>query len=146
MIGRATPTARRAFTLLEVILALAIFMVSLAVLVQLTYLSMRNARIARDRTTAQLLCQSILSEVRAGSAPLEAVFESPVENDFDVSRSGWLYSIDVETIDEQGLLAVTVTVTRSQTAPNPVSVSLTQWMIDPEAEFFQPGEDLIGRR
>jgi hypothetical protein len=45
----------------------------------------------------------------------------------------WLYSVQVESIAQQGLLGVMVTVQRD---PNynvrPLSVSLYRWLIDPE--------------
>ncbi|GAB6167429.1 hypothetical protein JCM19992_34290 [Thermostilla marina] len=138
---------RRGFTLVEVVLALAILLLSLAILVQLNYLAMRNARIAREQCTAQLACASILAQLRTGELPLESVSDSPLdetlnEETFAMDDTAWLYSVDVTSIDDYGLLSVTVTVTRDRPQDSqPVSFSMTEWMIDPETEFPEIGYD-----
>ena len=114
---------------------------SLAAIGQLVYSSYQNARLVRDLTRAQLICDSILAELNAGSIPQETTSDTPVENIDDTMETGWLYSIDVAPLDVDGLLSVQVTVGQD---PNlfakPVQFSVTQWMLDPTMEFTQPGE------
>jgi len=118
---------RRAFSLLEVILAIAIFAGAMTVLGELLRIGVRHAESARDLTRAELLCESKLAEITSGIAVAEAVNNVPCEFDSD-----WLYSVAWDPIDEEGLIAVRVTVTRD--APRrlrPVAFSLSRWMRDP---------------
>jgi len=142
---------RAGFSLLEVILALAILAGAVAVLGEAARHAMRNAQTARDLTHAQLLCESRMSEITAGLAPLEAtegneaalpdVSGTTETADEETSpESDWLYSVDVQPIDEEGLVAVRVTVTRN-TAPEQrgVEFSLVRWMVDTAMNQSQTG-------
>lgn len=57
---------RRAFSLLEVLIATALFLGALAVLGQLVSLGMRSAERTRTLAAAQLACESKLAEIIAG--------------------------------------------------------------------------------
>ena len=120
------------FTLLEVILALGIFLGALAVIGELSRAALDNARMTRETCEAQLLCESILAEVVAGIAPLEPVYGAPIVSANVEGDPPWLYSLDVLPVDQDGLVALEVTVTREY-APGqrPVSVTLVRWMVDP---------------
>jgi general secretion pathway protein I len=118
---------RRGLSLLEVILAIAILGGALAVLGQLIRIGARNAAIARDLTTAQLYCESKLNELAAG-----------VEDPASVSGGAcdefgeWVYAVEVEPSDLEGLLMVRVTVGQEPSRfSRPVSFSLTRWIVDP---------------
>jgi len=129
-------SGRAAFSLLEVILALAILTMAVAVLGELARLGMENARVARDKTQAELLCESKLAEIAAGITVPEPVQGVPFEGVTDPSEPAWLYSIALETIDQQGLIAVRVTV--AQDLPpqkRPVAFSLVRWIQDPNVEL-----------
>ncbi len=122
------------FTLLEVILALGIFLGALAVIGELSRAALDNARMTRETCEAQLLCESILAEVVAGIAPLEPVYGAPIESANVEGDPPWFYSLDIVPIDQEGLLALEVTVTREYpTGQRPVSVTLVRWMVDPAA-------------
>jgi type II secretion system protein I len=119
---------RRGFTLLEVILALAIFAGSLAVVGELVRLGARNARDTRDLTQAQLLCESTMAEVAAGMIPAQAVGPTPCESNPD-----WSYSLDVEATNAASLLSVRVTLAPTAASTRPgVQFSLVRWLVDPE--------------
>ncbi len=130
--------AREGFSLLEVILALAILTGAVAVLGEAARHSMRNAQVARDLTRAQLLCEGKMAEISAGLASLDpvqgAVLElTPQEQSQEESQEEpeWLYSLSVDQVDQEGLVAVRVTVTRNQPPEKrPVEFSLVRWMID----------------
>ena len=117
-------------TLLEVLLALAILGGALVAIGELMRLGVRNAEIARDVTTAQILCETIMSRIGAGLIPPQALVQSPVE---DVQyQQEWTYSISVEQIDQEGLINVWVSVEqRPELAARPASFRLARWMIDP---------------
>ncbi|MGQ9503441.1 MAG: type IV pilus modification PilV family protein [Thermogutta sp.] len=138
---RFQPPHNSGFTLLEVILAIAILLSSLAAIGQLVYNAYQNALRVKNLTRAQLICESILAELNAGSIFLETIADAPVEDIDDTVEPGWLYSIDVAQLDTSGLLSVQVTVSQDPSlVARPVQFTLTQWMIDPTMEFVQPGE------
>jgi type II secretion system protein I len=119
-------------TLLEVILALAILGGSMAVLGELVRVGTRSARAARIHSTAQLLADSLLAQITAGMAAV-----APADGIVDeYGGFRWRYLVQVEQVDQQGLLAVAVTV-REETDPTQPAVSymLVRWMIDPEVEL-----------
>ena len=129
------PAHHGGFSLLEVILALAILAGAIAVLGELSRLGMDSARIARDGTYAQLLCESKLAEITAGLARCEPEQEIPFGTVADRGEPDWLYSIDVTPVDEQGLVEVRVTVTQDlPLEKRPVEFSLVRWMVDPSVE------------
>jgi type II secretion system protein I len=128
---RAAWTVRSGMTLLEVILAIAILGGSLAVLGELVRIGTRTARAARVLTTAQLLAESLVAEVTAGVTAPDPI--DGVINDFGGFR--WQYVVQIEQVDQKGLLAVAVTVREDKDiSEKPVSFALVRWMIDPQTE------------
>ena len=129
---------RRGFSLLEVILALAILAGAVAVLGELARLGIRNARAARYTTQAQLLCESKLAEITAGITMPEPVQGAPCENVVDPADPRWLYTIEVQPVDEQGLVAVRVSVKQDLPPENrPIGCSLVRWIVDPGVEMSE---------
>jgi general secretion pathway protein I len=126
---------RRGFSLLEVILALAILGGAVAVLGEVARLAMQNAEYTREAARAQLLCDNKLSEIVAGITSSEPVQGVSIAGAADASEPAWLYSIETESLDEEeGLLSVRVTVSRDLPAEkHPVQFSLTRWIPDPDA-------------
>jgi len=134
---------RHGLTLLEVMLALAILGGAIAVIGELMRFGMRNAESARDLSIAQVFCEAKINEVAAGLLPSQPIANSPIEEIASLDADGlWLYSVDVQQIDQQGLIAVKVTVTQD---PNlkmrPVDFSLVRWMIDPTQVAIQSTGD-----
>lgn len=147
MTSSRLPT-RNALSLLEIILALSILTGAMAVLGQVSYIGMRNAREARDLTQAELLCESKLAEITAGIVPSDPVSNAYFDSQFDPGSNAsndpdsppWLYSIETELINDTGLLAVRVTVVQDvPPARRPVELSIIRWMVDPDLEAS--GED-----
>lgn len=130
--GRTRPRrARDAFTLLEIILSLAILCGAIATLGELSRLGMRQAERARDLSRAQLLCQSKMAEITAGLTAAESQEGVPFEATEDEPESEWLYSIEVNPASEEGLLEVRVTVTKDlPETRRPVEFSLVRWIVD----------------
>ncbi|MBP88264.1 MAG: type II secretion system protein GspI [Planctomycetaceae bacterium] len=125
-----SPSYRRSgLTLLEVMLALAILGGALATIGELMRIGARNAEIARDKTTVQLLAESTMAELEIGFLPLQAQGQAPVA---DVEyQDDWLFSVDVQPIDDAALVAVQVLVEQSpEIYSRPVSFKLTRWLID----------------
>jgi type II secretory pathway pseudopilin PulG len=124
---------RSAYSLLEVVLALAILGGAIAVIGETTSQGFRNSKLARDLTYAQLLCESKLNEIKAGMEIPEAIDGALLENTFlEPGQPEWLYSIRVESTPQEGLLAVYVTVHQDLAARSrPASFTLVRWMMDP---------------
>jgi general secretion pathway protein I len=118
---------RPALTLLEVVIALAIFLLAMTVFSQML---LRNGEITRDiqrQNLATRLCQSKLSEVVAGVVPLT----SQGDGSFD-EEPNYTWSLEADNGSITGIWNVTVRVTRQQTdAGNPISCSLTEMVLDP---------------
>jgi len=137
MTGRADP--KRGFSLLEIILALAILTGAIAVLGELARLGLQNARLARDTTYAQLLCQSKMAEITSGAYHPEPIAGASLETSDSPGDSEWLYSIELAQTDLEALLAVRVTVAQALAAEKrPISFSMVQWILDPDYEFVLP--------
>jgi general secretion pathway protein I len=124
---------RSGFTLLEVILALAILAGAIAVIGEVSSLGMRNARLAMETTHAQLLCESKLAEIVAGVESLEAQENVPLGTVGDLSsEADWLYSVEINSTELTGLVEVRVTVRKDLPAEQrPASFTLVRWMLDP---------------
>jgi type II secretion system protein I len=121
---------RAGLTLLEVMLAIAIFGMSLAAIGELIRIGATNAAAARDLTEAQRLCNNVMAEIGAGITPPEAASDTPVEG-----AEGWLSTVESQPLEEQeGMLRVSVTV-QQDPAHNakPTKFTLVRWMTDPAA-------------
>lgn len=115
---------RSAFTLLEVILSLAILVGAIAVLGELVRAGLRSAERARDLSRATMICETVLAQVTAGLLPPDPVSATP----FDANGT-WQYTIDVEQTSSQELVAVRVTVARNVVSElQPVTCSLVRWV------------------
>jgi prepilin-type N-terminal cleavage/methylation domain-containing protein len=121
------------FSLLEVILAMAILGGALVVIGYLVNLGYKHALSARLRSEANILCDTKMSEVAAGVLDLEAVSSSPIEESPD-----WNYSVFIEPSGQNGLLLVTVRVANNQTGSVPVTVEVARFMPDPD---YDPEKD-----
>lgn len=121
---------RSGLSLLEVMLALAILGGALAAIGELMRIGARNAEIARDLTTAQLLCESTVAELQLGFLPIQSVGPMPV-TDLQY-QTEWMYTITVQPIDQEGLTSVVVRIEQTpEYFSRPVSFTVTRWMIDP---------------
>ena len=125
---------RKAFSILEVILALAILTGAIAVLGELGRLGFGNAKSAQDLTKAQMLCESKMAEYTSGLTTPQSVSATPFDAiDQDSANSTtWVYSVDMQQIDQDGLDALCVTVSQNlPAAQHPATYSITRWIIDP---------------
>jgi type II secretion system protein I len=124
------------FSLLEVILALSIMAGAMVVLGELARQGLHYAERARDLTQALMLCESKLAEYTSGATQPSGAASAALDTGDTNRVQPWQCSVNVTAPGAQGLLAVQVTVTKQATEGRPpVSVTLTRWMIDPQATF-----------
>lgn len=135
-----TRRPRLGLSLLEVILALAIFGMSLAMLGELIRIGARCAAEARDLTTSQLYAESIVAEIAAGVRDASPVSEgTSLEIDAE-----WVYSVLVEETEQPGLVSVVVTVDRAtDSRSRRAAFTLRRWIQDPGLDL-SPMEDDTG--
>jgi len=121
---------RRGLTLMEVMLAIAIFGLALVAIGELIRIGSVSAAAARDVTEGQRLCNNVMAEVGAGIIPPDSTSETPVEGTED-----WLYTLESMPLEEQeGMLWVSVTVQQdSARYIKPAKFTLVRWMTDPAA-------------
>lgn len=130
---------RNAFSLIEVILALAILATSLVMLSQLLGLGIRNARESQGLTEAHMIAETVMESVALGLIPPDPVTDMNISmttdlNTFAVEQdTPWVYSIDWEPAPVDGLIMVMVQVRPSgaTTAWQNDSFQLVRWMRDP---------------
>lgn len=117
---------RNGFSLLEVILAIAILGGAMAVILQLVNLGMRSSVAARQRSEANLLCDTKMAEISAGILELKDYSATPIPENQD-----WLYSATVQESSNLGLLVVTMSVEQAN-IENPISVQIVRYVPDPD--------------
>ncbi|MFO0930341.1 MAG: hypothetical protein U0736_25490 [Gemmataceae bacterium] len=124
---RLRRTRRSGLSLLEVLIALATFLLAVGGLAYLLTVAGNLALDTQWRSQAALLCQSKMAEVAAGAVPLEAQADAPFDED-DTFR----WSLEVESAAAQGLNTVTVRVTRKRPDGSQLETALTQMLLDPQ--------------
>ncbi len=140
---------RAAFSLLEVLLSMAILVGAVAVLGELMSLGMNNVEVARDRSRAAVMADGIMDQILAGLIAAQATSETAVPEElltYDELNDNWLYSIESAVTTDPGMTAVTVTVRRSSSDRSfdvtLADFTLTRWITDPAVmEEFAAAED-----
>jgi prepilin-type N-terminal cleavage/methylation domain-containing protein len=140
--------ARRGLTLLEVLVALAIFLFSFVVVCQMIQSGARGGLRSKRSTQAALLCEAKMEAIVAGAQPLQAVSQQPL----DGAAAGWVYSVAVEpqawsnAANNQGgtpggaglsLVHVTVAWAGARTT-EPVEYTLSRFVLDPNLRVPAP--------
>ena len=125
----ARSSSRRAFTLLEIILALAILAGALAALGEVMRAASRNAAQSRDETEAHIVAASIMDELLSGARTLAPVSQQTYDGALE---NGWLYSITFEDTGFVELVGVRVVVEQA-TELQPDRFELVRWLPNPDA-------------
>jgi hypothetical protein len=111
---------------MEVLVSLAIFLMSLVAVGQLVSMAHDRAIEVDARSEAAHLCQSKLNEVICGVTPLDNVNDTPFDEAPDFT-----YSIEVSAGQAANLSTVTVTVARQFPNGGKYEASLSQMILDP---------------
>jgi type II secretion system protein I len=121
--GRSRP----ALTLLEVLVSLAIFLLSIGAISHLVNMSGERAIAIKRHSMAARLCQSKMAEVMMGAVPLQSQKDAAFDEDDD-----WQWSLDCSQSSLSTLLwTVTVTVKDKKNTNDGFEEVLTQMVLDP---------------
>ena len=135
---RAT-TRNGGFSLLEVVLSLAICAIAMSLLGQLVGLAYRAAAASRDLTHAQLIAEAIMADFASG-----AMLPQTTSGNWELDDE-WSYDASVTAGLADTINVITVDVRRG-TDEVPV-FSLTQWVFvppEPEEETTETDDALAG--
>jgi prepilin-type N-terminal cleavage/methylation domain-containing protein len=117
---------RPGLTLLEVIVALAIFLVALVPVWHLVSLGGEHARDVAEQAQASLLCQNKLDCVKSGVEGLNGPGGT-----VDIGNLTWSYTIESNLSDVQNVYQVKVTAKADRADGKTVEASMTQFILDP---------------
>lgn len=133
---------RRAFTLFEIILALAVLGLAMGVISQVVWSGMENARTTQDLVQAELLAENLMAEMLAGIRPLESAGETPFDEESGLEDpTEWVYSIDVAPLATAGLSEASVSVRQNTDKAGAVRFSLVRWVLVPEESSEETSEE-----
>ena len=130
-----------AFTLLEVILALAILAGAVAVLGEMMDLAGVSSSRASTETRAQLLAATALGELRSGARELTDVLDEPLDVEDSVR---WLLTVEVLPVDGtlEDLYTVKIKVAQDlEPQMKPTSYQLTALLHTSESESTDSSSD-----
>jgi general secretion pathway protein I len=127
MLFRAPGKARPGLSLLEVIVSLAIFLMSMVAIGQIVSIASQRALDVQQRTIGLQIAQTKLAEVQAGAIPLENNEDQVVEED-----NAYHWSVLAEQGQVEGLWNVTIKVVRERGDGTKVEVALSQMLMDPK--------------
>ena len=119
---------RSGMSLIEVLTALAIFLLSMVALSSLISFGSERAGDVRDLSRASMLAQSKLAEVVAGVVPLSSAPSSAFEGDDE--RFEWALEATADG-NIPNLWRVTVTVSIERGPNDRFETTLTQYLVDP---------------
>lgn len=115
--------ARSGLTLLEIVLALAIFCGAMAVLAKLAWNGNRATVQARLKTQATIRCAAKLNEVLAGAEPMQSTANVPFPD-----NNQWTWSQVVNQSSYPELVQIQLTVShRGKSQLGSVDVTLKRW-------------------
>jgi hypothetical protein len=117
---------RSGLSLLEVLISLAIFLMSLVALSQLISTGGDMARDVQWMSRAMTLAESRLAELTAGSLPLTAQSETACDEDPDFN-----WQVESESQSTPGLYSITVIISRPRSDGSKFETRLHQYVLDP---------------
>jgi prepilin-type N-terminal cleavage/methylation domain-containing protein len=116
---------RRGLTLLEVVIALAIFLLALVPIWHLVSMGSERALDVQQLAQASMLCQGKLDGVKVGAEPLSG------GGTVDIGNLTWNYTIESSPAEVENLHLVKVSVKYERPDGKVIESSLTQMVLDP---------------
>jgi len=123
---------RNGFTLLEVLLSIAILGLAMVAIGHLFNLGIKNAIDVRLRSEANIIADATMAELAAGA------IDSSGAGGIVESNPDWQYSVDTRPSQQPGLLVATVLIQRRNNPDQNVSISLVRFLADPD---YEPDQD-----
>ena len=118
--------SRPGLTLLEVVIALAIFLIALVPIWRLVSLGGEQALDVAHQAQASMLCQAKLDSVKVGAEPLNT------SGTVDIGRDlTWNYTIESNPSEVENLYLVKVTVKVDRADGKTIEANLIQMVLDP---------------
>lgn len=126
---------RRAFSLLEVLVAAGMMLGCVVVLAHLLSIARGHAEKAEDLTLAQRLCQNRVAEIACGARPLAPAMDEPLRE-----APGWRCDTIVEPLEAEGLVRLRVAARQDLPASRrkPVRFELVRWLRPPRPAAERP--------
>lgn len=116
------PTAERGFTLLEMLVALAVFSLAALALVRLQGVTLHTAADLDSKAMGQIVARNMMVEVQTDPAPPSLGSE---EGDVDNGGRRWHWTRAVRATNDRRLLRVDLTV-NGQAGSSPVVLSFVR--------------------
>lgn len=128
-----TQHPRTGFSLLEMLLALAILGVSLGILAQVAGTGTDAAREARDLSQARMIAQRQLAEIMLQGISPQSTPPMPTEAMDSASDTTFEVQVDVAPAPLDGMLALRIGVRGLDPdgGPDLATYSVTRWIVDP---------------
>ena len=135
--------SRAGFSLLEMILALALLGTSLGILAQVAMTGTDAALEAEQLSQARMIAQSRLAETLANGVTPTSIPPSPAETMDSNSTVNWQYQVDVVPAPMDGMLAIRISVQAlDDDGGTPTAqYSITRWMIDPALGLMEMADE-----
>jgi type II secretion system protein I len=129
-LARRSGDVTAGFTLLEIILSLAILAGALVALGEVMRLADQNANNARDETTAEILASGVMDELLSGARELQTANQQNFEYEMDPP---WVFSVLMESTSFNQMLRVGVRVEQPiESEKEPVHYELYRWIVNPD--------------
>ncbi len=132
-------------SLLEVILALTILGISAAIMAQAMQLAVRNAIRSQNLAQAELVSESVMSQIVAGILPAQATTWAPYfsTSTLATSDSSWQYMIAIVPAEVEGMMGIQIGVRDASKAiaSEVPDFMVTRWIIDPSLGLDTPPDE-----
>ena len=129
-VSAASFTNRSGLSLLEIIISVAIFMASLAAIMEGLQIGRRSELSARLQSEAVLRCETVMGEILSGVKEAASAQGNPFDDD---ETGNWEWTAEVTEAGTTGLLQVTVLVEHRPGGEEPnAAFTLVRYMRDPQ--------------
>lgn len=129
-VGSASLRCRSGLSLLEIIISVAIFMASLAAIMEGLQIGRRSELSARLQSEAVLRCETVMGEIVSGVREASSAEGNPFDDD---ETGHWVWAAEVTEAGTTGLLQVTVLVEHRPGGEEPnAAFTLVRFMRDPQ--------------
>lgn len=130
LVGRKGKGDLRGFTLLEVILAIAILALSLAAIGEVVRSAYSNVSVASEGLEARIVAQTVIDQIKCGV--IEIVDAGPTQLNESEALGDWVVQIIVEPTAVEELVQVRVLVGRTLEVDERPACELVRWFQNPD--------------